>query len=394
MHSIRHSWRQECKIRWYHENVSFRPKSKDLSLLQDEGFLFYQKGGIALIRLEHVTKTFQTKDGVVQAVKDVSIHVKQGMVYGIIGFSGAGKSTLVRCINLLERPDEGKVIFDGEDLMNASPNALRQARQKIGMIFQHFNLLPALTIFDNIALPLKMQGASKEEIEEKVMDLLELIDLVERKDSYPSQLSGGQKQRVAIARALSNDPKVLLCDEATSALDPATTQTILKLIKKINKERGITVVVITHEMFVVKEICDRVAIMEAGRVVEKGDIIPIFVHPVQEMTRNFISTASNANKIDELIAQKHSLTQLDSNQQLIRLQYDQNNTQEALISKISRQFGVDCSIIFGNIEILQDTPIGSITTVFTGSDDQIRQAIHFLKDDGVEVEVLKRGHLD
>ncbi len=352
------------------------------------------KGGNVLIRLEHVTKTFQTKDGTVQAVKDVSIHVREGMVYGIIGFSGAGKSTLVRCINLLERPDEGKVIFDGENLMEASPAALRQARQKIGMIFQHFNLLPALTIYENIALPLKMQGTPKAEIDEKVMDLLELIDLVERKDSYPSQLSGGQKQRVAIARALSNDPKVLLCDEATSALDPATTQNILKLIRRINKERGITVVVITHEMFVVKEICDRVAVMENGRVVEKGDIIPIFVHPVQEMTRNFISTASNANKIDELIAQKHPLTSLEPNQQLVRLQYDQTNTTEALISKISRDYAVDCSIIFGSIEILQDTPIGTITTVFTGTDDQIQQAINFLKQDGVEVEVLKRGHIE
>ncbi len=352
------------------------------------------KGGKALIRLEHVTKTFQTKDGEVQAVKDVSIHVRQGMIYGIIGFSGAGKSTLVRCINLLERPDEGKVIFDGENLMEASPAALRQARQKIGMIFQHFNLLPALTIYENIALPLKMQGTPKAEIDQKVMELLELIDLVERKDSYPSQLSGGQKQRVAIARALSNDPKVLLCDEATSALDPATTQTILKLIRRINKERGITVVVITHEMFVVKEICDRVAVMENGRVVEKGDIIPIFVHPVQEMTRDFISTASNANKIDELIKQKHPLTRLNPNQQLVRLQYDQTNTTEALISKISRDYNVDCSIVFGNVEILQDTPIGSITTIFTGTDDQIQQAISFLKKDGVEVEVLKRGHID
>jgi len=347
-----------------------------------------------LIRLEHVTKTFKTKDGDVHAVKDVSIHVRQGMIYGIIGFSGAGKSTLVRCINLLERPDEGKVIFDGEDLMEASPSALRKARQKMGMIFQHFNLLPALTIYDNIALPLKMQKVPKAEIDRKVMELLELIDLVERKDSYPSQLSGGQKQRVAIARALVNDPKVLLCDEATSALDPQTTQTILRLIKRINKERGITVVVITHEMFVVKEICDRVAVMDSGRVVEKGDIVPIFIHPVEEMTKNFIATASNSNKVDEFIKAKHPLTQLNSNQQLARLQYDQNNTAEAMISHISRMFDVDCSIIFGNVEILQDAPIGTLTVIFTGQDDRIRKSIDYLRQSGVEVEVIKRGHID
>lgn len=297
-------------------------------------------------------------------------------------------------MNLLERPDEGKVIFDGEDLMEASPAALRAARQKMGMIFQHFNLLPAMTIYDNIALPLKMQKAPKAEIDKKVMELLELIDLVERKDSYPSQLSGGQKQRVAIARALVNDPKVLLCDEATSALDPQTTQTILRLIKKINRERGITVVVITHEMFVVKEICDRVAVMDAGRVVEKGDIVPIFVHPEQEMTRSFISTASNANKIDELIEANHPLTKLAPNQQLVRLQYDQSNTTQAMISKVSRDFLVDCSIIFGNVEILQDSPIGTLTTVFTGPDENIKKAIDYLRNDGVEVEVIKRGHIE
>lgn len=347
-----------------------------------------------MIQLEHVTKTFKTKDGDVHAVKDVSIHVRKGMIYGIIGFSGAGKSTLVRCMNLLERPDEGKVIFDGENLKEASPTALRQARQKMGMIFQHFNLLPALTIYDNIALPLKMQKVPKAEIDKKVLELLELIDLVERKDSYPSQLSGGQKQRVAIARALVNDPKVLLCDEATSALDPQTTQNILKLIKKINRERGITVVVITHEMFVVKEICDRVAVMDAGRVVEKGDIVPIFVHPVQEMTRNFINTASNASKIDDLIAAGHPLTKLDPNQQLIRLQYDQTNSTDALISEISRDFGVDCSIIFGNIEILQDSPIGTLTVILTGDDANIRKSIDYLRADGVQVEVIKRGHIE
>ena len=347
-----------------------------------------------MIELEHVTKTFQTKDGTVSAVKDVSLHIKKGQIYGIIGFSGAGKSTLVRCMNLLERPDEGKVIFDGEDLMEASPKALRKARSKMGMIFQHFNLLPALTIYENIALPLRLEKRPKEEIDAKAMELLALIDLVERKDSYPSQLSGGQKQRVAIARALVNDPKVLLCDEATSALDPQTTQTILKLIKRINTERHITVVVITHEMFVVKELCDEVAIMANGRVVEQGDIIPIFTNPVQEMTKEFIATASNANKVDELIRQNHPLTRLKANQQLVKLQYDSSSTAEAMISHISREFGIDCSIIFGSVEIWKDEPIGQLVTIFTGSNEQIENAVADLKNSHIRVEVIKRGHIE
>lgn len=347
-----------------------------------------------MIRLEHVTKTFRTKDGDVHAVKDVSLDIPKGTIYGIIGFSGAGKSTLVRCMNLLEKPDEGRVIFDGEDLMELNPAALRAARSKMGMIFQHFNLMSALTIFENIALPLRLEKAPREEIEKKVMGLLELIDLVERKDSYPSQLSGGQKQRVAIARALVNDPKVLLCDEATSALDPQTTQTILRLIRKINHDLGLTVVVITHEMMVVKEICDRVAVMEKGRVIEQGDIVPIFVHPEKQLTRDFLSTASNADKIYEMIEAGHPATRLADNQQLVRLQYGSDASTKAVISMISRAYDVDCSIISGNIEAVQSALIGTMVTVFTGTDENIRKAISALKKENVEVEVIKRGHIE
>lgn len=347
-----------------------------------------------MIQLEHITKTFKTKDGDVHAVKDVSLHVEKGQIYGIIGFSGAGKSTLVRCINLLERPDDGKVIFDGKNLMELNPEELRQERKKISMIFQHFNLMRSLTVFENIALPMKLEKKSKEEIEKKVMELLELIDLVERKDSYPSQLSGGQKQRVAIARALASEPKVLLCDEATSALDPQTTQSILKLIKKINEETGITVVIITHEMFVVKEICDRVAVMENGRVIEKNDIVPIFINPVQQLTKDFISTANNFNKIHELIQEKHPLVDLDSNQQLVEMVYASNDVKGALISKLSRDYNIDCSIVFGNVEMIKDKPIGSLVTIFTGDDENIKKALETCKKSGVRVEVIKRGHID
>ncbi len=347
-----------------------------------------------MIQLEHVTKTFQTKDGDVHAVKDVSLHIKEGQIFGIIGYSGAGKSTLVRCMNLLEKPEVGNVIFDGKDLLTLKPSELRSARQKISMIFQHFNLMRSRTIYENIALPLRNQKVPKDVIDKKVMELLQLVDLVERKDSYPSQLSGGQKQRVAIARALATDPKVLLCDEATSALDPQTTQSILQLIKKINKELKLTVVIITHEMHVVKEVCDQVAVMENGEVVEQGDIVSLFSNPQQPMTKSFINTANNANKIEELIQDEHPLVQLNENQQLVRLRYSTDNADEALISKLSTQCNVECSIIFGNIEVIQGTPIGTIVTKFTGTDTNIKNALDVCRADGVQVEVMKRGHID
>ena len=239
-----------------------------------------------MIRLEHVSKTFTTKSGYVHAVKDISLDINEGEIFGIIGFSGAGKSTLVRCMNLLERPEEGSVIVDDKNLLELDGAQLREMRKKIGMIFQHFNLMRSRTVAQNVAFPLKKSGLSKEEIRQKVMELLELVDLSEKANVYPSQLSGGQKQRVAIARSLANDPKVLLCDEATSALDPQTTHSILKLIKDINRKLNLTVVLITHEMGVVKEICDRVAVMEDGHIVEEGSIVEVFTHPQAKVTKN------------------------------------------------------------------------------------------------------------
>ncbi len=347
-----------------------------------------------MIRLEHVTKTFQTRDGDVHAVKDVSLDIAEGQIFGIIGFSGAGKSTLVRCMNLLERPEEGKVIFDGKNLLDLDAAGLRHARQKMSMIFQHFNLMRSRTVYENIALPLRMEKRPKEEIDKKVMELLDLIDLVERRDSYPSQLSGGQKQRVAIARALATDPKVLLCDEATSALDPQTTQSILHLIRRINRERNITVVVITHEMLVVKEICDRVAVMEAGRVVETNDLVPIFINPIEEITRNFINTTNESAKIQELLDTGHPLTQLAENQQLVRLTYTPENAAEPIISRLAEKLGVESSIIFGNIEVNRDEPIGTIVTKMTGSDQQLKDALALCREAGIRTEVMKRGNID
>ena len=336
-----------------------------------------------MITLEHVSKTFTTKSGYVHAVRDVSLQIDEGEIYGIIGFSGAGKSTLVRCINLLERPEAGNVTVDGRELLKLDASQLRESRKKIGMIFQHFNLMRLRTVAQNVAFPLKKSGLSKEEIARKVKELLELVDLSEKANVYPSQLSGGQKQRVAIARALANDPKVLLCDEATSALDPQTTHSILKLIKDINQKLNLTVVLITHEMGVVKEICDRVAVMEDGRIVEEGSIVDIFTHPQAKMTKSFIASTSTTDRIYDLI-------ELGEDEVIVSLKYDASNATQALISEISRTYDVDCNIIFGNIEVVKDTPIGTLIVVLKGDPEKRKAAFDCIKRHGVETEVIKR----
>ena len=343
-----------------------------------------------MIQLEHVSKTFTTKSGYVHAVKDVSLQIQDGEIYGIIGFSGAGKSTLVRCINLLERPEEGNVIVDGKELLKLTPSQLRETRKKIGMIFQHFNLMRSRTVAQNVAFPLKKSGLSKDAIDHKVRELLELVDLSEKANVYPSQLSGGQKQRVAIARALANDPKVLLCDEATSALDPQTTNSILKLIKDINQKLNLTVVLITHEMGVVKEICDRVAVMEEGRVVEEGSIVDVFTHPQAKVTKNFIASTSTTDRIYDLIEEGHALTELGEDEVIVSLKYDAKNASQSLISEISRAYDVDCNIIFGNIEVVKDTPIGTLIVILKGESQKRKAAFECIKSHGVETEVIKR----
>ena len=254
-----------------------------------------------MIRLEHVSKRFEAGGQTVEAVKDVSLHIEKGSIAGIIGFSGAGKSTLARCVNLLERPTEGRVIVGGSELTALSGRQLREKRKKIGMIFQHFNLFASRTVYGNVAYPLRGSGRSKKEIEDKVKPLLELVGLSDKADAYPSQLSGGQKQRVAIARALASDPEVLLSDEATSALDPETTQSILRLLKEVNRALGVTILIITHEMQVIKEICSQVYVMEGGRIVEQGDVFQVFAVPRQAVTRRFVDSTSHLSRIQELL---------------------------------------------------------------------------------------------
>ena len=342
-----------------------------------------------MIEFTHVSKDFGSGEKMVRAVRDVSLTIQDGEIFGIIGFSGAGKSTLVRCINLLERPTNGTVVVDGKEMTALSPKELRLARRKIGMIFQHFNLMPSRTVFGNVAYPLQGQGLSKQAIQNKVRKLLKLVDIADKETAYPSQLSGGQKQRVAIARALANDPKVLLCDEATSALDPQTTKAILTLLKDLNQKLNLTIVMITHEMAVVKEICDHVAIMEHGQVVEQGEVFSLFADPKQPITQNFIRTTSNLQKIEELIAEGSPVVQLQPGEVIVRLSYIQKNVSEPLISTLSQRFQISLNIIFADIEIVQDAPIGGTVAILSGERDQITKAMEYLIEKNVGVEVLK-----
>lgn len=346
-----------------------------------------------MIDFVNVSKVFGNGRHEVHAVEDVSLSIEKGEIFGIIGFSGAGKSTLVRCINLLERPTSGSVIVDGKEMTSLSPKELREARKKIGMIFQHFNLMPSRTVFSNVAYPLRGSGLSKQEIADKVHKLLELVDISEKENAYPSQLSGGQKQRVAIARALANDPKVLLCDEATSALDPQTTKSILQLLKRLNQQLGITVVVITHEMAVVKEICDRVAVMEHGRVVEQGDVFSIFAAPKQPITQSFIRTTSNLRKIEEMIAADSPVVRLQPGELIVRLSYVQRNVAEPLISKVSQMFNITMNIIFADIEFVQDAPIGGTVAIIGGERQQITKAMEYMIEKNIGVEVIKDARI-
>ena len=341
-----------------------------------------------MIRLEQITKTFQSGRKTVTAVDNVSLSVNDGEIFGVIGFSGAGKSTLVRCINLLERPTSGKVWLDDVELTALPAAEVRRRRQEIGMIFQQFNLFAARTVFDNVAFPLRRQKLSRAAQEQRVAELLKLVGLEQKAGAYPSELSGGQKQRVAIARALASGPKVLLCDEATSALDPQTTRATLRLLKDLNRKLGLTIILITHEMQVVKEICDRVAVMENGRVVEEGDVFTVFSNPRQPVTRNFISMTSNLSRVYELLEQDAAITRLKPGQLILRMNYIERSACEALVSQLSRQFQVDLNIIFGNIEMIGDNPIGGLVVIVSGAPESIEKTLGYLKDIHVGVEVI------
>lgn len=336
-----------------------------------------------MIELLHVSKNFGVD---IHAVNDVSLTINNGDIYGIIGFSGAGKSTLVRCINLLERPDSGQVIIDGVDMMKLKPKELYKARTKIGMIFQQFNLMPSRTVLGNIAYPLK--NMTREQINSRVKDLLSLVEIPDKINAYPSELSGGQKQRVAIARALANDPNILLCDEATSALDPQTTGSILQLLKDLNKKLGLTIVVITHEMEVVKQICRKAAVMDAGKIIESGDVFEIFSNPQHQVTKNFVRTTSNLSKIETLIRDDSPMVKLKPGELMARLVYIHADVSEPLISYASRAFDIEINIILADVEIVAGAMVGGTVVIFNGPRERINQAIEYYKSKDIRVEVI------
>lgn len=347
-----------------------------------------------MIVLENICKTYKTKKTNVNALKSVNLKIEDGDIFGIIGYSGAGKSTLVRCINLLEKPDSGKVDVNGVDLLTLSGKELRKRREKIGMIFQHFNLMSSRTIFNNVAYPLKGKGLSKEEIKEKVLKLLDLVGIREKADVYPSQLSGGQKQRVGIARALANDPEVLLCDEATSALDPQNTGAILSLLKDINKKLNLTIVIITHQMEVIKDICNKVAVMENGEIVEEGNTLDIFSNPKADITKEFVSRTMHSDKIYEILKAEKFKGEEDKQHLNIKISYIGENTAEAFISKVSIKFQVLASILFGNIEFIQGVSFGNLIVKLTGESNKIEEAVEFLKENNIKVEVINNDEFN
>ena len=343
-----------------------------------------------MISVKDLHKSF----GGVTVLDGISTQVERGDVVCIIGPSGSGKSTFLRCLNRLETPDSGQILLDGVDLTDPRTDLDRQ-RMKMGMVFQQFNLFPHMTVLKNLTLaPMLLKKESQQTAEQRAMALLDRVGLADRAGEYPARLSGGQKQRVAIARALANDPQVLLCDEATSALDPQTTKAILHLLKHLNETLGITIVLITHEMAVVKEICDRVAVMEYGRVVEQGEVFTVFAEPKQDITKSFIHTTSNLQKVEELIAEDSPVTRLQPGELIVRLSYVQRNVNEPIISAVSQMFNVSLNIIFADITIVQDFPIGGTVAIISGERKQITKAIEYLIEKNVGVEVIKDARAD
>ncbi|MFW2095964.1 MULTISPECIES: methionine ABC transporter ATP-binding protein [unclassified Acinetobacter] len=335
-----------------------------------------------MIEFKNISKHYELKGQTIRALDQINLEIPAGSIFGIIGYSGAGKSTLIRLINLLERPNQGQVIINQKDFTALDARALRQERANIGMIFQHFNLLQTKTVADNIEMPLKLLGVSKDQREKRLNELLEFIDLKHKKDAFPDELSGGQKQRVGIARALANHPKILLCDEATSALDPQTTKSVLALLKKINQEQGITIVMVTHEMDVIESVCDFVAVMEQGKVIETGSTLEIFSQPQHPTTKNFIQTVLQqqlpVNILNNLENQNHK--------SIYSLQFLGTSAQETVVQAAIKQFDVSLNILFANMTEINGSVIGQMFIQLLGDTESIRQTINFFEKNGVKVE--------
>ncbi len=334
-------------------------------------------GANPIIQVDHLCKSFHTKEGQVDAAKDISFDIEKGDIFGIIGLSGAGKSTLVRCLNLLEKPNSGDVRVNGKSLLSMSSKQLREQRRSIGMIFQHFNLLMQRNVLDNICFPMEIAGVSKEKARARAMEMLETVGMSDKAKAYPSQLSGGQKQRVAIARVLANNPEIILCDEATSALDPQTTKSILDLLQKINKQFGITVVVITHEMSVVQQICNRVAVLDHGSLAEMGTVREIFDNPKTDAAKRLIIGAG-ARMVEEMKGQR-----------IIRIVFGEQSSYEPVVSNVSLQFHTPVNILFADTKDLGGTAVGQMILQLPDDVELADKMIAFLRERKLKVEELK-----
>lgn len=362
--------------------ISRETKLFDASFLMKEASFCWREE--AMIQIEKLTKTYTTKHGTVTGVDNVSLAIGKGEIFGIVGYSGAGKSSLIRCINLLERPTSGSVIVEGKDLTKLNGSQLRKARLKIGMIFQHFYLISQKTVYDNIAFALRAAGTPAKNITARVEELLDMVGLSDKRDVYPAQLSGGQKQRVGIARALANNPAVLLCDEATSALDPNTTLSILRLLKDINRKLNITIVLITHEMNVVKEICDRMAVMQEGRVIEEGQVYDIFADPQKDLTKEFISSVVSFN-VPEHILKGFTGT-------LVKVLFKGGVAGEGVISDTLQNYPIKGNFLHGAIEYIQERPLGIFIMELKGTSSAVMDALKYMESRSAIVEVIPSGH--
>ena len=335
-----------------------------------------------MIEFKDISKQYELKGQTLHALNQINLQIPTGSIFGIIGYSGAGKSTLIRLINLLERPSSGRIIINGTDFTALDAKALRQERASIGMIFQHFNLMQTKTVAANIEMPMKLLGWSKAEREKRLEELLDFIDLKHKRHAFPDELSGGQKQRVGIARALANHPKILLCDEATSALDPQTTKSVLQLLKKINEEQGITIVMVTHEMDVIETVCDYVSVMEKGDVIETGSTLQIFSQPQHPTTKNFIQTVLQqhlpVNILTNLENQNHN--------SIYCLKFLGSSAQETVIQAVIKQFNISLNILFANMTEINSTVIGQMFIQLLGDAQEIQAAIKFLEQHGVQVD--------
>ncbi|MBY0123426.1 methionine ABC transporter ATP-binding protein [Bacillus sp. S/N-304-OC-R1] len=337
-----------------------------------------------MIEFQDLRKVYDSGGKQFAALNGINLKINKGEIFGVIGFSGAGKSSLLRCVNLLERPTSGKVIVDGHDLTALSAKEIREIKRNIGMVFQHFNLLNSKTVFANVAMPLTLAKVPKDEIKKRVTELLEFVGLADKANNYPDQLSGGQKQRIGIARALATQPSILLCDEATSALDPQTTSSILQLLKKINEEYNITILIITHEMAVIREICDRVAVIEAGQIIEKGSVFDVFSSPQTQTAKNFVSTVMNVGIPDSI--QKIVESGL---QKVYQINFVGSSTGQPLLSKLAKQFDIHVNVLFGNITELQGTPFGNLVVEFQGTESEIDKALTFIHQENVSIKEVK-----